>query len=72
MDAKCGCALQISLHHIVHGCPALPAALSPLWNLRESHALATEDFLTPHPDLGTRLMVALADAIQKADLAKWF
>ena len=71
-NPQCQCGGPLNLQHVVLGCPSLPVSLSPLWNLRLSEQLHTEDFLKPHQSLGEVPMRILTDAIIKSDLSKWF
>ena len=72
-NPMCDCGSPLNLQHIVGGCRSLPALdLSPVWDLRRSERLHTEDFLKPHQTLGETPMRILTDAIIRSGLAKWF
>ena len=70
--ALCECGDSPSIHHVVKGCDRLPQTLRSVWELRDSHALGTADFLRPHPTLGVEPMRVLLNAIISSNLTKWF
>ena len=68
LDCPCGSAM--SLQHLFQGCTALSQCACILVTYRQTLSLRLEEFLKPHPELGTEPMRILTDTICNSDVLK--
>ncbi|KAL8589796.1 hypothetical protein ACOMHN_020799 [Nucella lapillus] len=68
----CQCGKEATLQHIFSDCPSLNSSTTKLKDYKQKHSLGTQDFLLPHPTLGTQPIRLLTDTIMNSETDQWF
>ncbi|KAL8609505.1 hypothetical protein ACOMHN_009407 [Nucella lapillus] len=71
-NITCQCGKEATLQHIFSDCPSLNSSTTKLKDYKQKHSLGTQDFLLPHPTLGTQPIRLLTDTIMNSETDQWF
>ncbi|KAL8569194.1 hypothetical protein ACOMHN_051875 [Nucella lapillus] len=71
-NITCQCGKEATLQHIFSDCPSLNSSTTKLKDYKQKHSLGTQDFLLPHPTLGTQPIRLLTDTIINSETDQWF
>ncbi|KAL8610374.1 hypothetical protein ACOMHN_041188 [Nucella lapillus] len=71
-NITCQCGKEATLQHIFSDCPSLNSSTTKLKDYKQKHSLGTQNFLLPHPTLGTQPIRLLTDTIMNSETDQWF
>ncbi|KAL8574697.1 hypothetical protein ACOMHN_055762 [Nucella lapillus] len=70
-NITCQCGKEATLQNIFSDCPSLNSSTTKLKDYKQKHSLGTQDFLLPHPTLGTQPIRLLTDTIMNSETDQW-